>query len=68
MMQVRDNIVKCNYKFEPEDIWEKVSSGAKQFIQKLLVTDPNLRPTARETQKDEWLIAISRALEQFSPG
>ena len=60
MMQVRDNIIKCNYEFEPEDIWENVSSGAKQFIQKLLVTDPNLRPTARETQKDEWLIAMTK--------
>jgi len=57
-MQVRDNIIKCNYEFEPEDIWEKVSPGAKEFIQRLLVTDPNLRPTAREVQKDEWLIEM----------
>ncbi|EJK43905.1 hypothetical protein THAOC_37605 [Thalassiosira oceanica] len=60
LMQVRDNIIKCNYEFEPEDIWENVSSGAKQFIKKLLVTDPNLRPTAREAQKDEWLIAMTK--------
>jgi Ca2+-binding EF-hand superfamily protein len=56
LMQVRDNILKGSFVFEPEDVWQNVSSKAKAFIRKLLVTDPNLRPTAREVQKDPWLL------------
>jgi len=59
---VRDNILKCNFVFEPEDIWEHVSEKAKHFIKKLLVTDPNLRPTARDVQRDEWLIEMAERL------
>lgn len=59
LMQVRDNILRCNFVFEPLDIWEGVSMKAKQFISRLLVTNPNLRPTARETQQDPWLIEMA---------
>ncbi|KAL7466083.1 hypothetical protein ACHAXS_006380 [Conticribra weissflogii] len=59
LMQVRDNILKCNFVFEPADIWDNVSSSAKAFIKRLLVTDPNMRPTAREAQKDPWLITMA---------
>jgi len=59
LVVVRDNILKCNFVFEPEDIWENVSEKAKHFIQRLLVTDPNLRPTARDVQRDEWLIEMA---------
>ena len=54
-MQVRDNIINCNYVFEPEDVWDSVSDSAKQYIKRLLVIDVNMRPTAREVQKDTWL-------------
>jgi calcium-dependent protein kinase len=64
LVVVRDNILKCNFVFEPEDIWANVSEKAKQFIRKLLVTDPNLRPTAREVQKDEWLIEMAERLKK----
>jgi len=59
LMQVRDNILRCNFVFEPEDIWENVSDSAKQYIRRLLVTDVNLRPTAREAQKDPWLVEMA---------
>lgn len=59
LMQVRDNILKCNFVFEPEDVWEHVSSNAKGYIRRLLVTDPNLRPTARDVQKDSWLVEMA---------
>jgi len=55
LMQVRDNIINCNYVFEPEDVWDSVSDSAKQYIKRLLVIDVNMRPTAREVQKDTWL-------------
>lgn len=59
LMQVRDNIISGNYVFEPEDIWEIVSDAAKQYIKRLLVTDVNMRPTAREVQKDSWLVEMA---------
>ncbi|KAL7484260.1 hypothetical protein ACHAW6_009897 [Cyclotella cf. meneghiniana] len=61
LMQVRDNILKGSFVFEPEDVWQNVSSEAKAFIRKLLVTDPNMRPTAREVQKDPWLLQANRS-------
>ena len=59
LMQVRDNIIRGKFDFEPEDVWEKVSNMAKTYIKRLLVTDPNLRPTARDVQKDPWLIEMA---------
>ena len=55
LMQVRQNILSGDFKFEPEDIWLNVSKQAKDFIYTLLVTDPNSRPTARECQKSSWV-------------
>ena len=63
LMQVRDNILKGSFVFEPEDIWENVSSKAMEFIKRLLVTDPHLRPTAREVQKDLWLLEMAERLK-----
>ena len=55
LLTVRENIINGRYAFEPEDVWEHVSSEARDFIKKLLVTDPNRRPTAREVQRSTWL-------------
>jgi len=55
LMQVRENILRGKFEFDPEDIWENVSQEAQNFISTLLVTDPNRRPTAREVQKSTWL-------------
>ena len=55
LMQVRANILSCNFAFEPEDIWELVSPLAREFIKNMLVTDPKKRPTARGAQKHQWL-------------
>merc|ERR1719491_1994509 len=61
MIQVGENILRGDFVFgsDPEEIWERVSIEAKQFIKKLLVIDPLLRPTANETQKDSWLIKMA---------
>jgi len=56
LFQVRSNILQGKFQFEPEDAWEKVSQEAKDFIEMLLVTDPNNRPTAKVCQKSPWLI------------
>jgi calcium-dependent protein kinase len=55
LMQVRSNILKGSYRFEPTEIWENVSGSARDFIKALLVTDPKRRPTARAAQKHKWL-------------
>lgn len=55
LMTVRANILACSYAFEPAEIWDLVSQGAKDFITSLLVTDPQQRPTARDAQKLPWL-------------
>eukprot|EP00568_Trieres_chinensis_P018934 CAMPEP_0183320092 /NCGR_PEP_ID=MMETSP0160_2-20130417/65354_1 /TAXON_ID=2839 ORGANISM="Odontella Sinensis, Strain Grunow 1884" /NCGR_SAMPLE_ID=MMETSP0160_2 /ASSEMBLY_ACC=CAM_ASM_000250 /LENGTH=1192 /DNA_ID=CAMNT_0025486709 /DNA_START=164 /DNA_END=3742 /DNA_ORIENTATION=+ len=55
LMQVRENILRGFFEFEPPEIWDNVSDTAKNFIQRMLVTDPNRRPTAREAQKAKWL-------------
>ena len=59
LMLVRDNILKGDYEFEPAEVWAEVSELATTFIKRLLVTDPTLRPTAREVQKDPWLTEMA---------
>lgn len=54
-MTVRSNILRGLFAFEPEEVWRNVSQSARDFITSLLVTDPKVRPTAREAQKHEWL-------------
>ena len=58
LVQVRDNVRRCNFVFELLEIWEGVFVKAKQFISQLLVTNPDLRPTARKAQQDQWLIEM----------
>lgn len=55
LMEVRDNILGGEFKFEPEDIWETVSDEAKDFIKTLLVLDPMQRPTAQQCSSLKWL-------------
>eukprot|EP00986_Skeletonema_menzelii_P016656 scaffold15357_cov154-Skeletonema_menzelii.AAC.9 len=55
LMEVRDNILKGEFAFEPEDIWENVSKEAKEFIKSLLVVDPMDRPTAQQCSNLKWL-------------
>jgi len=55
LIQVRDNILRGAFEFEPADVWEDVSQEAKDFIKSLLVVDPVKRPTARQAKESEWL-------------
>ncbi|CAB9519881.1 MAP kinase-activated protein kinase 2 (Fragment) [Seminavis robusta] len=52
---VRQSILSGSFSFEPADIWCHVSPIAKAFVSRLLNVDPELRPTAKEVQRDEWL-------------
>jgi len=55
LIEVRDNILRGTFYFEPVEIWEHVSDEAKNFISSLLVMDPRKRPSARRAQKTPWL-------------
>jgi len=59
LLRVRDNILKCELSFEPKDIWDEVSVEGKNFVRRLLTEDPDLRPTARDAQRDEWLLVYA---------
>jgi len=52
---VRNRILSGSLVFEPKHVWSNVSQQGKEFVRKLLVTDPNDRLFAREAQKSEWL-------------
>lgn len=55
LLQVRSNILAGRFEFEPKEVWDHISQEAKDFINIMLVTDPNMRPTAKECQKSPWL-------------
>jgi calcium-dependent protein kinase len=57
--KVRENILKGNVDFTPEEIWGGVSDGAKQFIRDLLRVDPSLRPGAAEAQNHPWISSFA---------
>ncbi|TKS88695.1 Death-associated protein kinase 2 [Collichthys lucidus] len=53
------NIIAMNYEFD-EQCFSMTSSMAKDFIQKLLVKDPNERMTAEECLLHPWIKPITR--------
>jgi len=55
LLQVRDNILRGAFQFEPPEAWATVSVEAKEFIKSLLVIDPIDRPTARQAKESKWL-------------
>lgn len=55
LVLVKENIMRANVVFEPEETWHNVSKEGKDFIKTLLNPDPKKRPTAKETQRSEWI-------------
>jgi len=66
-----ENIMNGTYDF-PDPEWTDVSEGAKDFIKKILIVDPEKRATAEECLHDEWVKEYTgikkdlRRLESFS--
>lgn len=54
-------IVVGKYEFD-EDCWEGVSEDARDFVAKMLVTDPDKRITAQDALKHKWLKQESNRL------
>lgn len=46
-------ILTGDYKFEPPEVWNRVSDAAKDFIGECLVIDPINRPTASVALRHE---------------
>jgi serine/threonine protein kinase len=62
-----NQILKADYEFgDPE--WTDISKEAKDFIAKILVVNPNQRPTAQECLAHPWLAgkAPSKSLTNFT--
>jgi calcium-dependent protein kinase len=55
LLTVRSNILRGNFKFEPSEIWDRVSPNARHFISVLLLIDPKARPTAQDAQEHSWV-------------
>jgi len=49
-----EKVINVEYDFDDE-CWDEISDLAKNFIQKLLVRDPNERMTAKESLEHDWL-------------
>jgi len=47
-------IMKADYDY-PEDYWDEISDTAKNFIDRLLVVDPEKRMTTKEALEHPWL-------------
>lgn len=60
LLQVRQNILRGSFSFEPEDIWQHVSGHAKDFIETLLIVDYHDRPSAKDAQKHPWLQRLTK--------
>jgi len=60
LLMVKENIMRAQVKFEPEKTWRDVSKEGKDFVKLLLNPDPAKRPTAKETQRTEWLTVWSK--------
>jgi len=53
--QEMEAIIAGDYKFEPEEYWQNVSSTAKDFVRTCLTIDPKKRPTAAIALQHKWL-------------
>jgi len=49
-----EGILNARYDF-PDPEWSSVSEEAKNFVRRLLVVDPNKRPSAEDSLQDPWL-------------
>ncbi|KAK9760224.1 Calcium/calmodulin-dependent protein kinase type I [Basidiobolus ranarum] len=54
-------IMKAKFSYTPEQYWLHVSDTAKDFIQHLLVVDPEKRLTAKQALEHPWLRDLSVA-------
>lgn len=53
------NIIRVDYDFEDE-VFERISDTAKDFIRQLLIKNPTNRPSAQQCLEHEWLKKVPR--------
>ncbi|EPQ27186.1 uncharacterized protein PFL1_05109 [Pseudozyma flocculosa PF-1] len=67
-MEEMQAIINADYRFEPAIYWEGVSDQAKDFINKLLTTDPAARMTAKQALQHPWLQSGGQTVEGATQG
>lgn len=60
LCSVKERILDGRCVFQPHEAWEHVSDEGKAFVRKLLEPDVTKRPTAREAQRDPWLLTFGK--------
>jgi calcium-dependent protein kinase len=55
LQSVRNNILRGNVQFIPEELWEHVSAEGKAFVKRLLNPVARQRPTGKQAQLDPWI-------------
>jgi serine/threonine protein kinase len=55
LMIVRQPIICAHFRFQPDDVWDKVSEDGRNFVKLLLNLDSTSRPSAKEAQLNPWI-------------
>jgi calcium-dependent protein kinase len=55
LLEVRNNILSGQLKFEPPETWALVSDLGMDFVRLLLNPDPSKRPSAKMAQRHPWI-------------
>mmetsp|Transcript_4264 Transcript_4264/g.6252 ORF Transcript_4264/g.6252 Transcript_4264/m.6252 type:complete len:387 (+) Transcript_4264:68-1228(+) len=58
--QIRANILSGSFSFTPKHIWDNISESAKDFISRMLNTNPDARPAVREVRNMLWLLTFDK--------
>ena len=58
--QIRANILAGSFSFTPKHTWDNISESAKDFISRMLNTNPGARPAAREVRNMLWLRSFDK--------
>jgi Ca2+-binding EF-hand superfamily protein len=65
LLKVRNNILTAKVLFQPAEVWDNVSSMAKDFVRVTLQKDPANRPTAKQAQLHPWLQTYAKKTEEI---